>query len=267
MSTSAEQITDLIQAGNTWQGKANDLLADRQAHEAAYAGLSNNLKGVVNSQMYYVAFVDPDEAAPTNQDNGTFTTIHDAMFAAPFGAFVDIRLAPGKTHVIQSLLNLNNRYVNVRGNSPLAGADPIVEFASYISGSAGFEANAIYGFSASGSGTLRFFGCDLRISDKADAALGWGARSSIFRYNHATQNRIEMYACNITGFVGSSIASAHGGDLVSMGLFSTTLDGPFVAVKELDNGVGLIGVHSLTLLNGATLYDEGTLGTTILTNN
>lgn len=265
MTTSAEQINDLIQAGNDWKAQADALLADRVAHQQAYAALSSNLKGVVNGQMYFVAYVDPDEAAPTLVDNGSFSTIAEAVNAAPYGSFVDVRLVPGKTHVIAERTSTMHRFIYIQRNPTLAvGVDPIVQVDALVD-AAGL--NQVNGFGAHG-GEVRFKDCTIQLPDKLDPAAAWSAASSLYGYSHGSRSDISFYACNISGVDGTAITSVNGGGTARVGLFNTTLDGPFVAVKYANHGSVMFGTHTLTLSNGAALFDAGagTVGVNILQN-
>lgn len=235
--------------------------------EGAYDALAANLKGVVGTEMFFTAAVDPDDAAPTNVRGGTFNAIGDVLNVAPSSSFVRIDLAPDKVHELTANHALSNRLLYIRRNPAFGvGANPIIRANSYLlEGSSGFT-NLVYGFTPDGFGSARLEKVTLEMMDKFDAAHPWNINSSFFRYGHGSQSKISFNQCQVTGFAGHGIVSVNGGGIAEISMFNTTLDGAFHAVKHCASGVALISNQNVTLSNGALLTDGGIVGTNILQN-
>lgn len=262
MATSTERINDLIQAGNDWKAQADALLADRLAHQQAYEALSGNLKNVVANEMFFVATVDPDEAAPTNERGGTYTTLKAAIEDAPRGAFVRLSLLPGKAYPVTETINAGNRQVmfQLDGN----GANPVVQTECTVFGGE----NAIRAFAHDAGASYIFRNVDLQLPTAlADAGLVLSARTAVFEYSVGVPAVASFFNSTISGgIVGhdTGIMTCHGSAQSHLGLYTSTLDGPFYGVNHADRGIALIQTQSVTLLNGAALQNGGTLGTDLL---
>lgn len=118
--TSLTQIDDLISSGNSWLGRANELVATREAHEQAYAALADDLRGVVHGEMYSVAYVDQvngdDENAGT--EAAPFASFQAAVNSVPIGGVVRILLIG--SYDLTEIVALNGRVVGVIGHGGAA---------------------------------------------------------------------------------------------------------------------------------------------------
>ena len=233
---------------------------DVEAAQAAYAALAGNLRGVVGSQMDFTATINPDDPAPTNVRAGVFNTIKAAVDAAPQGSFVTLSLVSGATFPIAADILLANKTVRLIKSG--GGANPILTPIAYSTGSH----NALRTFDM-WSGLLQLQNCDVQFPAKVDAALPWSSTCTLVIYRTGT-----LVSLGLTGGTVSSseaehgLASAKAGTHVTLGIYNTTLDGPFSAVSTAGNGVVEISQGAVTLLNGATLTSAGTIGTNILQN-
>ncbi|WP_341204784.1 hypothetical protein [uncultured Sulfitobacter sp.] len=259
---SIQDITNAAAAMNAlkvrYEGFLDDADAQIAQRQGSYDALSGNLKGVVNSQMEFTAFVDPDTVAPTNVDGGTFLTVDAAINAAPVGAFVSVFLASGKVHALQAAVFLKNRMVHLRKSG--AGADPIMRFDPYI----GSGANYLLGFSFGFGGAFRSTEIEYQIGPKLDDALPWAAQSSIFSYSNGGVAKITLEKGKVTGSDGRSVANCVNGMTVHLALFGVEFDGIIYGVSSVDSGVATISVSNFTLSNGALLNSGGTLGENLL---
>ncbi len=261
-------VKDLIDTANAkidpleaWKTQTEaDFQALLATEQAGFATLASDLKGVVNGQMYFTATVDPDDPAPTNVDGGTFNTIFDVTNAAPAGAFVDCSLIAGKSHDFGNHINTFGRKMRFKKSG--AGNDPAVNVLSYANATHNYN----YGFTPHLGGVVRFEHCDILFGDKTDVGLPWASTRNLISYTHGGHARLEIYGGSVTGFTSQSLMTANAGSIAQLSLYSTTLDGPITGVQYNTNGVALISHQAVTLLNGATLTESGTLGTHFLSN-
>ncbi len=264
MATSTEQLNDAIAAlqgaADAYNGKKGEIDAALAASQAGYAVLSANLKGVVNGQMNFIATIDPDEAAPTGVDGGTFNTVAAAVAAAPNGSYCEIRLVAGKAHQIAANIDMMGR--NIVLTKFGAGDNPVVEFVAVVSG--GY--NYMYSFNPRGGGSIAFYSCDLRLPTvEPDAALSWAFNRAMVMYTPGRCVDIAVDRCTVSGGVAGEkmgVAMLGVGASVQMGIYSSTLDGPFFAISG--SGAKVITRSSVTLQNGAAIFEFGTVGTDIL---
>lgn len=239
----------------TWDG-------DVVVAQAAYAALTADLKGVVNSLMYFTATVDPDDPAPTNIDGGTFNTIKVAVDASPAGSYVKLYLLAGKTHVLDST-NMHGRVIELIKTG--AGDNPVLS----PSALATETYNNLSGFRPHGACSLRLESVDVVFPSKVDVALPWSLSNSLVSYVHGGSPIVTMSNSIVTGgadAAGLGIMSVHAGGVGMLGVYGATFDGPIYAVNAVASGSVLIGKHTVTLLNGAALTDGGTIGVNILQN-
>lgn len=264
MATSIEDINALI-AGYTdlkayfedqkprWDG-------DVTAAQAAYAALAGNLRGVVNTQMYFTATVDPDVVAPTNVAGGTFATLKSAIEAAPAGAYVFLQLIAGKTYPISTAIYLRNRDVVL--NKSGVGANPVIAPRA----TANATSNSL-DLIVVEAGSLLFQYCDILLPPKANAALGWSGAKALIGFRAGTTVRLGIAGGIVTstdpeiGLVNAMVATS-----IQLGLYQVTLDGPFSAVVRAQDASIVVSKFTVTLLNGASMTDGGTIGTNILQN-
>ncbi|MAY75217.1 MAG: hypothetical protein CMJ31_10960 [Phycisphaerae bacterium] len=262
MSDPMQNLNDAADALNQGAARAagfyDDADAEIATRQAAYDALAANLRAVVGVEMNFLAYVDPDEANPTNVDGGTFTSISAAVDAAPRGALVNIYLAPGKEHVLSHYVYVRHRRLTFLKNG--AGANPVIRHAVV----ANATHNSLYGFTMSDGGAVRAGSIDFVLDDKADAGLPWSNNKTAFAYANAGRTEVELVSCKVTGNAEQGITSAYTGNQVRIGMWSTTLDGPFNAVVSVTSGLASISHGAVTLLNGAALNDGGTLGTNLL---
>lgn len=261
MSTSAEQITDLIQAGNAWQGQANNLLEDRRDHQQAYAALANDLEGVVRAQMTFSGTVDANDPAPTGLDGGTFNTIKKLVDASPRGAYVQLSLVAGQVHDIDAPIIVCNRSLFfIREGT---GAAPIIRPIAYLAAS---NENYLNGFSILGTGSI--MAQDVRIeltAAKPDVAYPWapGRRALIVPHRSGLAH-LGLKNCTVWGTEQACLVNGNGAHTAIVGLADVTLTGSVFAVGSAS--IALVNQSSLTLLNGAALTDGGTVGVNVLSN-
>lgn len=241
-----------------FQGQRTELQADIATSQAAYAALAANLKGVVKSQMYFTALIDPDEANPTNEDAGVFNTIEAAVEAAPSGAFLRLSLQPGKTYPIEGTILAENRNIILQKSG--AGDNPVLAPAAFSTGSS----NALWCFRFEEGGSLKTSYVDVQFPQKADAGLAWSSDNTLVGYHPTMSVVLGMIGGVVTGHDNLALISSFTGRHVAISLNNVTLDGAMFAVKGAGDGSVLIGRHALTLTNGAQLTDGGTVGTNIL---
>lgn len=237
-----------------------DIINNRQSHEAAYATLAGNLKGVVGGEMYFRGTVDPDEANPTNVDEGTFATIRDLIYASPAGARVIVKLLAGKTYPIDSAsISIDGRSVTLQKEG--AGVNPLITPVAYVDVAA--DINRFYFFTMR-AGALMFNEVDITLPAKADPARDWG-RIALVEYT-GFFTRIAINGGVFTGQDNQSIASSHIGTIVQVAMKDTTLSGAVFCVTNAAQGVSLITQYGTTFLNGAALTDGGVRGENLLHN-
>lgn len=257
-------INNAAGAQNALTARMNAFLdtidADIATRQAAYDALASNLSAVVDAEMNFLAYVDPDEANPTNVDGGTFTSISAAVDASPRGALVTIYLAAGKEHVLDNYVFVRHRRLSFLKNG--AGDRPVIRHTVI----ANATHNSIYGFTMSDGGSVRAGNVDFIMDDKADAGLPWSNNKTAFVYANAGRTEVELVACSVTGHTDQGFTSAYTGNQVRLGMWGVTLDGPINAVVAVTSGLAMISHGAVTLLNGAALNDGGTLGTHLLKN-
>jgi len=264
MATSIEDINALI-AGYTNLKEYFDAQKPRWDDDVveaqnAYAALASNLNGVVVSQMNFTATINPNDPAPTNVRAGVFNTIKAAVDAAPQGAFVTLSLVSGATFPIAADISLDTKTLRLIKSG--VGANPIIAPSVYSTGAH----NALRKFDM-WSGYLYLQNCDVQFPAKVDAALPWSATSTLVGYHSGSSVRVGIFSSTVTSSEPAhGLASAKVGTQVTLSIYNTTLDGPFSAVAIAFNGVVEISQGAVTLLNGATLTDGGTIGTNILQN-
>jgi hypothetical protein len=259
-----EDINNAAAAMNALTARMNQFVGDADAQIAArrnaYDAIAADLKGIVNTRMYFTAFVDPDEPNPTGGDGGTFNLLADAIDASPAGCFLHITIASGKTHRV-----INNTSLNSRSIFVISGAGdtkPIVEFTVGTSETH----NIVRGFGFSyGGGSINFVSCDIVIAEKGDENLSWTASPAPMLYAPAAMVRVGLYRCSLTGPVDTALASAYTATRVDISVYDCTID-TCKLVLRAGGGVVLISQAAVTLLNGAALTDAGTIGVNMLQN-
>lgn len=218
---------------------------------AQYAALADNLRGVVNSQMYFTAIIDPDEAAPTRIDGGTFNTIADAVAASPAGGVCDVFLQAGKSYDVAENINMFGRSILIRKTG--AGANPIINAQARASATH----NSFYSFRPSGGGSLSFFFCDIRLPTAApDPSLPWSAERAFLTYSVGQVSSVSTDRCRVSGGIpGVNLGLVSGlvAGSVALSSFASTFDGPFFGV--IDSAAPTLNNPQLTLLNGAAVHD------------
>lgn len=259
-----EDINNAAAAMNALTARMNQFVGDADAQIAArrdaYDAIAADLKGIVNTRMYFTAFVDPDEQNPSGLDGGTFNLLADAIDASPAGCFLFVTLAAGKTHRVVNNTSLNGRGIFVVSSA--GDTKPVVEFTA---GSSETH-NIVRGFGFSyGGGSINFASCDIVLPEKVDPNLPWTASPAPMLYAPAITVRVGLYRCSITGPSDVAFASAYTATRVDIGVYDCTID-TCKLVLRASNGVVLISQAAVTLLNGAVLTDGGTIGTNILQN-
>ncbi|EEB85155.1 hypothetical protein [Roseobacter sp. GAI101] len=235
---------------------------DVAAAEAAYAALSGNLKGVIRSLMDFTGTVDPDIANPTNLDGGTFNDIATLVDAAPYGAFIQAKLAADKTHVLTSLVSLAGKNLMILKEGE--GFDPIFEPGSFVSS----NQNQCYRFTNLMGGCLTLQNVDIRLPAKADPNLDWNVFYHVLvDSTTAASVDVRLMNCAFSGSDGAAIVTVNRGSIVNLSLWGTSFDGPIFGVTHVGGwGIAHIASQGLTLTNGALAQSGGTLGTDLLQN-
>ena len=244
-----------------YEGFLNDADDQISARQGAYDALAANLKGIVKSEMYFVATIEPDNPNPTNVDNGTFLTINAAISAAPAGSFVDIRLPAGGTYEV--LNGITVEYRSIKLSKYGVGDNPIVEFKAYVNG----PYNHIPSLSISGGGHISFFGVEVVLpTERADPALEWSAAQAVVAYTPGGIINVSFDRSKLTGgIVGDNtlgLAIGGAGSIVNLGVYLSTLDGNVAAI--IGSGAKVISRVSISLENGAQVYTNGTVGVDVI---
>lgn len=257
---SMENLTAAAQAMNALTARMTDFMDgvddDLAAHQAAYAALSGNLDALIKTRMEFSATVDPDEAAPTNVDGGTFTTIEAAVNAAPAGSFVSVYLKANKTHIIQTNIKMKGRTIYLLKTG--SGANPIIDVLGYVAG--GY--NSIYGFDSFGGGHVRFENCEVHVPTAApDPGSPWSSMRSVIRYFDAQPTWCGFRFSSLIGGIDGSplgLMMASAGAAAHLGVYNCTFDGPLAAIYSGGGAVQVASASGVTLLNGAVLRNYGT---------
>ena len=262
MATSTEQINDLIQAGNDWKEQADALLADRLAHQNAYEALTVDLKGVVDARMMFTGRFDNTQVS-TNQEGGYWDSIADCINDAPPGSLVNIYLAEDQTFEFEGNAFFGySKKIRISRDPAQNGPRPTLRFKAYEHNGE----NRLYGITPNVGGSAYIDTVDIEFEDKVNAALPWSTSAGIFSIGQASSVDLGIRYSTITGHADQYLASALYATQVGLRLHSVTLDGPFVAVKNTASASVSLSQNALTLQNGATLTDGGTIGTNILKN-
>lgn len=257
-------INNAAAAQNALTARINAFLdtidADIATRQAAYAALSADLVGIVSDQMYFVAYVDPDEANPTNERGGSFTTIKAAVDAAPYGAYVWVSLEAGKSHHVSSGIDTRSKNIVLAGNS---GNRPTIVFESYVAG----NLNYVHAFKASTGAAVFLNHVDVALQPKADGALSWGIAQAPFQHAVGHAWDIGWNSGTFTGDDSRALIRADGGMNINLRMNAVTLDGPIYAIGASGSANSLIATQAVTLANGAALHSGNTtLGVNLLTN-
>ncbi len=267
MATSTEQINDLIAGytglknffegqADTWQGQVDDAAG-------SFAAMAANLKGVVSSELYFAATIDPDDIAPTNERGGVFNTIKEAVDAAPRGAFVRLTLLSGKSYIIPEVIACGGKFVRLLKGGD--GANPAIVTTSTLLN----DENVFRVFTSDGQSGVSIVNVNISLPTvladiSKPASL---SRTSFFEYLPGGRVEMSLSGCTVTGGMAEmnmGLMSGHAGCLAMLGLSETVLDGNFFGVAYVHRGGALIRASTVTLANGASLQDGGTLGTDML---
>lgn len=269
-TTTADQINALIAASTAlkeyFEGHRDNLDADVASAQAAYAALATNLKGVIQSESYYVANVDPDGAYDP-RSGGTFNTLRQAISSAPASSFVLVKLASGKTHEIDADIVTRNQKIYIQ-SSVLTPAD--VETRPVIAprGCLRDGSNSFYQFTPSMTSDIHIMGCNIAFPGATDNAAPWNWKSTLVQYALGGAQRLGLDRCRVTGqSAAMGLLSCSGGSIADLVMFSTELVGPITAVLRANTGVARIASYSVTLSNGAVLTDQGTICTGNIVKN
>jgi len=254
----------LQEAADAYNGKIPAIDAKVTAAQATYSALAEDLQGVVRREMYFTCTINPDEAAPTEVDGGTFASIADAVAKISSGGFAILELLVDKTYEIDNAIPLFEGSVLIRRKSGQAGNDPVVQFNSYTANAAGTDYNYCYGITPTGMVDVRFDSVTLAFQGKIDPAADWGYPQAAIRFTHTGLQSLGLEDCTVIGDVGLSLMNCNAGATVRLGLFNSTLDGGVIGVANAALGVALISTKAVTLSNGSTLTDGGVIGTNIL---
>lgn len=247
-----ERVTGFFDDLNT---ELDTSQAEIAAQQASLTGVLADVSGAVAAQMYFLATINPAIAAPSNVAGGTFNTIKEAVEAAPAGAYVDLRLVTTSEHEIAESITTHGRKIVV---SKIGAGSAVIRVRSYTNN--GF--NNLRQFVWSLGFVFYAQYVDIVFDDKADVALPWGGDTRAM-FGRGVGLTVGLRSCTITGPSDLCVAATHYGSTLTMHLMYSTLDG-VGAVKFAALGVTMMGTFSVTLTNGATLFDGGTVGTNIL---
>lgn len=263
MSTSAEQISELIASNTALKILFDTYFADLEAGKANFDTLSGDLVAVLFDRMNYTATIDPTQPVDA-QDNGNYHTIAAALADTPSGATVLLILPEAAVVPFDTNIELAGRVLNFRTANNAAGGAAELQFASFVSN----NLNRIYQFTELDSGSITFDNVNISLPDKADAGLAWSPTASCIVRTPSGRGLVDlaMNAATITGFADTSICTGQEAQLVRMALHDVTLDGPFHAMGTAANGIALISNFGVVLQNGAALADGGVIGTNLLIN-
>jgi len=115
---------------------ADDQIAARQA---AYDGLSANLKGLISSELSREVHVDNTLDAPVG---ATYPTIKEAVDSLPRSSYAVVRLKAGQTHEISAHVNVGGMTIDFSYTGDLALGKPVIKHIAALEGGS----NVMYGF-------------------------------------------------------------------------------------------------------------------------
>lgn len=263
---SIENINQAAGAMNALTARMNGFVnnADAQIEQrrAAYDGIAADLKGTINTHMYFTGYVRPDEPNPTLVDGGTFNTIKQCIDAAPCGAMVFVLLEKGKIHLVGDNISVYNRNIEIDDFG--TGERPVIEFGLYHDE----NYNWVSRFFVEGTGSIRFRDVELRLpTEKGNPDAPWSASKSAVHYNTASSVTAGINNCLVTGAEGLGFASCNGGCTAIVSAYNSQLSGNIFLVVSKGGGAAVISKISLTLSNGALLYNsDGVVGTNVIQN-
>lgn len=263
---SIEKINQAAGAMNALTARMNGFVNDADVQiaqrRAAYDGLANNLKNVVNNQMYFLGYVYPDEPNPTLIDGGTFNTIKQCIEAAPSGSYVYVRLETDKIHHVSGGIAVLNR--NVQISSFGGGERPIIDFGVSSEGTY----NSMGHFAPDMGGSVRFSYAELRLPTvKADDALPWSATRTAVLYRTAAVVVVGIDSCVVVGGEATGLVSCNGASTALVSAYNSQLSGNVFLITAKVSGAAVISKQSLTLSDGALLYStDGIVGENVIQN-
>jgi len=194
-------LTTLLNAGNAWLVKANELVANLTTFEAAYDALATNLRGVYSQESRWLVNVDPD-AAEVKGYRGTYKTVADAITDAPDAGYIELVLAAGKTHTIAS--NITVRGANILFSSS-GGANPVLDVTAKLTATH----NVLYRLYTFGMSFFEFRDVDVKFPTAAlDPGLPWSTSRSLISHATCGPNFIAMENGVVTStIVGTEFGS------------------------------------------------------------
>ncbi len=213
--------------------------------------------------MNFSGTVDPDDPAPTNENNGTFNSIGDLVQAAPNGARVAVRLEPGKVHEITADVVTENRSLYVyrrdywaRPNDPPAIIKPTV----YVSGGANRLAQI-----KNLTGSILLSQVDIDLSGaKEHAWLPFSTTGgSLFGFSHGGVRNIGLWGCNVSGPASldngdhaRNLVTGIGAQIVTLAISACSFSGNVTALGHANASVAVVSHNDTTLQGGAALVDD-----------
>ena len=245
-----------------YEGFLNDADAQIAQRQGQYDALANDLKGVIRSEAAFEATVDPDVENPVGGDGGTYNSLRGLIDGSPKGSLVFANLAAGKTHYLDANIGLAGRKLFIRkagvGDRPVLTPNVAVTAGS----------NECKRFTDLNGGLISISDVDVTMPPKVDEALGWHAFYYCLVENYLSPSvDMRLNLSKFTTDTGGTLVSANRGTIVNMSLHDATIDGPGFAVKQVGGwGVALIAKRAVTLLNGASLQQGGTIGVDVLEN-
>lgn len=239
---------------------ADDQIAQRQN---AYDGLASDLKGVLDSEMYFVGDLEPDDPNPTRVNGGTFKTFRQIIDAAPYGAIVIINLKRDQVYDWAEDVTVYNKRLFFRSTG--VGVDDAVINVNPVL-LAGL--NRIYRIICDFGTTVRFESVKIEMpTQKIDDAAPWASSSSGFIIGRPGAHLyITLENTFVSGAEELSLVLGRVGNVISFGLYGAQLDGLISLLGGATGCIAFVAKYTLTLSNGAVLNDGGVVGTTIFEN-
>jgi|LULG01.1.fsa_nt_gb hypothetical protein len=245
LNNAADALNQVAQRAGAFWDQADAQIAQRQA---AYDALGANLKGVVNSELNKVFFVD---AVAGDDSNAGGSTAPFKTFAAAFNALVPggnhkIWLKRGQTHVIDASCSVQNVTLEVTSWGDTSEPEAILINSQYTAGSG--PSYYSYGIYAPNS-QIYFVNMHIKTCLYATdyAQSSW---NGMFRQAGKIQYTIFLANCDVTLGDDHFIKGYVAGCFVNLGCYAMTIarDPAAVQTPKLWSsfGTGSLFVYSAT---------------------
>jgi hypothetical protein len=250
-----------------FQGAQLNINQRVDAAETAFEDLADDLIGLLRRYSNFRATLDPNEANPTNDEGGTFTSLDDIIAATPVGAFVDVTLPAGSDFHLSDLLQ-NGQHMSVVGRilriRSAGGGGATLRVDNYVN-----DGTEIYSTRLNLQGSTVFLKeLTLVLEPRVNNALPWNGSygGPIRSIDNFTTLGAWITDCSIVGSDGASLIVVNGSN-VNASVVASDLDGAFSLMSGLSSGVATLATRGLTMSNSADVTDgTETLGVNFLTN-